>query len=226
MRLILIRHAESRHSFDQIIADVNSCRGLTDRGIAQAQRLSQRFRSTGELQDCRALVCSPVARARQTAELLGVAWSNLVVEELTGLREVLPGAADGVTWDEYRAIYGTFDLIAEPDRPFAPGGESWRTFLDRVRLTLDALVERFAGQTVVAITHAGFIVAVLLVLFAIPRPGTRARFEPLHTSLTEWQVADGVWRLERYNDAWHLNDQLALAFRDDLSSGSPAREAL
>jgi hypothetical protein len=66
--------------------------------------------------------------------------------------------------------------------------------------------ERFAGQTVVAVSHAGFVVASLLVAFDIPRPGTGARLEPAHTSLTEWRVADAIWTLVRYNDASHLPD--------------------
>src|SRR5579875_2217213 len=71
--------------------------------------------------------------------------------------------------------YETFDLVTSPARAFAPGGESWQEFLERVRATLDRLAVRFAGQTVVAATHAGFIVASVLVLFDIPRPGTGAR---------------------------------------------------
>jgi hypothetical protein len=66
--------------------------------------------------------------------------------------------------------------------------------------------ERFAGQTVVAVSHAGFVVASILVAFDIPRQGTGARLEPALTSLTEWRVADATWTLVRYNDASHLLD--------------------
>jgi hypothetical protein len=44
----------------------------------------------------------------------------------------------------------------------------------------------------------------MLVLFAIPRPGTRAYLEPGFASLTEWRWGEGIWRLERYNDRGHL----------------------
>jgi broad specificity phosphatase PhoE len=69
-----------------------------------------------------------------------------------------------------------------------------------VRATLDALAARHAGETVVAVTHAGFIVATLVVAFAIPRPGTGAWLDPAHTGLTEWRVREGRWELARYND--------------------------
>lgn len=59
------------------------------------------------------------------------------------------------------------------------------------------------GQTVVAATHAGFIVASFLTRFAIPRPGTGTRIDPDFARLTEWRVQQGSWRLVRYNDTAH-----------------------
>jgi broad specificity phosphatase PhoE len=127
------------------------------------------------------------------------------VSEEPNLCELLPGQADGLTWAAYRAQYGMFDLVAEPERPFAPGGESWLTFHDRVRRTMATLAQRFVGRTVAAVTHGGFIVVSLLALFDIPRPGTGARLHVDYTSLTVWRAANNVWELERYNDAWHLD---------------------
>jgi probable phosphoglycerate mutase len=89
-------------------------------------------------------------------------------------------------------------------RPFAPGGENWLQFIERVHATLHRLAETYAEQTVLVATHAGFIVASFLVLFRVPRSGVEAWLDPLHTSLTEWQVAGGVWTLRRYNDTAHL----------------------
>ena len=107
------------------------------------------------------------------------------IEEDCDLCELHPGAADGLSWEAYRATYGAWNLLISPTRPFAPGAESWVEFAQRVRATLERLAERFAGQTVVAVTHAGFIVVSVLVLFDIPRPGTRAHLDPGFTSLTE-----------------------------------------
>jgi broad specificity phosphatase PhoE len=203
MRLVLIRHGESEHSRRNLIAGPASCPGLTPRGRQQAERLAQRLRATGELEGAAVLLSSPVARARETAEILAtLPGPPLTLDE--GLLEVAVGEADGLTWSAYRATYGMFDLVAEPERPFAPGGESWNGFLARVRRTLDRLAARYEGRTVVAVTHAGFIVATALVAFAIPRPGTGARLEPAHTALTEWRAQGRLWELARYNDAAHL----------------------
>ena len=106
--------------------------------------------------------------------------------------------------DEYRSRYGEFDLIAHPNRPFAPEGESWAQYLIRIQSEMARLEKRFSGQVVVAVTHAGFIVGSILATFDIPRPGTRAWLTPDYASLTEWSFDDGRWQLRRYNDAYHL----------------------
>lgn len=200
MRLVLIRHGQSEHGVRGAIAMPLGCSGLTERGFQRTQALADRLHVTGELNDCRALLCSPVLRARQTAEILAGALPVGVVEEDDGLCEVHPGEADGLSWEDYHAGYGGFDLVTSPTRAFSPGGESWSEFLLRVRGTLERLAERFTGQTVVAVTHAGFIVASFLVLFDIPRPGTGARLDPAHLSQTEWSVSEAAWRLVRFND--------------------------
>jgi broad specificity phosphatase PhoE len=220
MRLVLVRHGESHHSRRGVIGGPNGCTGLTAQGIEQATTLAARLRATGELGHDVALRCSPWPRARETAGLLAPALPGVVVQEDPGLRELDPGEADGLPWEEYRTRYETFDLQSDPDRPFAPGGESWGAFTARVAATLQRLAEQPAGQTVVAVTHAGFIVAAFLGLFGqgVRRSGLRlwpddegggrreARvwLDPTHTALTEWRVTGTTWHLACYNDASHL----------------------
>jgi broad specificity phosphatase PhoE len=74
-------------------------------------------------------------------------------------------------------------MVAEPERPFTPGGESWLEILGRVRRPMATLAKRFAGQTVGAVTHRGFIVVSLLAPFDIPRPRPGARLHVDYTSL-------------------------------------------
>jgi broad specificity phosphatase PhoE len=207
MRLLLIRHGESEHSLRQIIAGYASCPGLTARGFQQAQLLADRFGTTGEVSDCATVLSSTVLRARQTAEVLARELHLGPIAQDCDLCELHPGAADGMSWEAYRQAYGTFDLIASPNRPFAAGAESWLDFVGRVQATLDRLAAAFDGQTVIAVTHAGFIVAALLVLFAIPRPGTGARVDPAYTAITQWEFSQASWRLERFNDCAHVLKQ-------------------
>jgi broad specificity phosphatase PhoE len=204
MHLLLIRHAESNHAHQGIFANKSACTGLTELGFRQAQLLADRFRQTGEGEDCTALLSSPILRARQTAEaLLPVLPLNSIQEEM-GLCELYTGQAEGLTRPEYEARFGAVDLDVEPDRPFAPGGESWNQFLSRVQAFLSHAAEKYAGQKVIAVTHSGIIYASLVKLFDIPRPGTGTWFTPYNTSITEWLYQDNRWQLERFNDTYHL----------------------
>lgn len=204
MRLILIRHAESKHNQQKVIAGIHGCTGLTKHGLEQAQILAQRLHVTGELNHCRTMFYSPVLRASQTAQIIAGAIQLDTFIQDDDLCEVNPGLADGLTYQAYAEKFGSFDLVAFPERPFAPGGESWFMFTSRVQQTLDCLANEYKDQTVIAVTHAGFIVAAFLTLFAIPRPGTGSYLSPQYTSLTEWTHSNGVWQLEKYNDALHL----------------------
>jgi probable phosphoglycerate mutase len=204
MRLILIRHGEAYASLQQIIADVDKCPGLTEHGYRQAKQLAARLRATGEFSNCTTFVSSPVPRARQTAENLLDALPVNRFDVDYDLRDVIPGEAEGLTQEEHAAKYGRFSMVAEPERPFSPGGESWLMFKQRVQQTMQRFATRYAGQTVVAVAHSGFIVGSILELFAIPRPGGSGWLHPSYTGLTEWQFSDNRWCLARYNDTSHL----------------------
>jgi len=204
MRLMLIRHGVSSHNSGSIITGRSSCTGLVDEGFKQAHLLANRLRTMPKVSDCHTILSSPVLRAQQTAEVLARTLEILPVIQDNDLTEIHPGAAEGLSWDAYRSEYGEFDLVAEPTRPFAPHGESWLQFIGRVRATLQRLAETYSGQTVLAATHAGFIVASILVMFDIPRTCS-GWLDPLHTSLTEWDVTPERWTLVRYNDTSHLD---------------------
>ena len=203
MRLLLIRHGHSHHAVTNTIADLRGCQGLTPEGLAQARALSERVRRWPDAAEWPILLSSPVPRAHQTAEVLREALRLDAIVPVPDLREQVPGEADGLQRDAYRARYGTFNPQHEPDRPFSPGGESWKDFESRVAWTLEELAQRYAGRNVLAVTHAGFIVTAFLKLLAITA-WDRAWLDPSNTGITEWRFDDARWRLGRYNDTSHL----------------------
>ena len=155
MRLVLVRHGESHHSRDGVIAELTGCGGLTEQGVKQVSLLASRLSSTGEGRGVHSLLSSPVLRARETAQILADALAIGPVVGDRGLCELHPGLADGLSWDAYSTTFGDFDLMADPQRPFAPNGESWVGFLDRVGETLERLATTFDDQTLVAVTMLG-----------------------------------------------------------------------
>lgn len=205
MRLILVRHGDAYAGFQGVIGGPRGCRGLTSLGRRQAEALRDHLAATSRVR-ADFLLASVLPRAVETAEIVAPGLGLQLHRQECDLCEVHTGDADGLTWTEYGARYGSFEMEAEPDRVFAPGGESWATFHERVHQMFRRIAAEFLDQTVVAVCHAGVIMASMRVLFGIPHPGTGARLRPVNTGLTEWEhdPAQDRWILHSFNEHAHL----------------------
>src|SRR5690606_22765453 len=124
MRLILVRHGDAHAGLHGTIAGRRGCAGLTDLGRAQAAALRDHLSETGRLRPD-VLLASELPRAVETAGIIAPGLGFDEFGQDCDLCEVHTGEADGLDWSEYATRYGSLDMAAEPDRVFAPGGESW-----------------------------------------------------------------------------------------------------
>lgn len=206
-RLILVRHGEAYCNTEGYIGGHRSCRGLTERGVAQSEVLAKRIARTQEFAQCSAIWTSVLPRAIETAVILRNALPHLDVEQSCSLCERHPGEADGLTWDEYEQRHGRGALPGDdPNAVLSEGGESLISFVERAEEALYLLAHRYAGQSVMIVTHGGIIDSSLIGFLDLPFHGNRVRLHPEHTSITEWEYIGTKWRLVRYNDAAHLGE--------------------
>jgi len=205
MQLVLVRHGDAHAGFHGVIGGHQGCQGLTDLGRIQAGALRTHLELTSRLR-ADVLLASTLPRAVETATLIGPGLGLDVGDQLCDLCEVHPGEADGLTWTEYATRYGSFSMEAEPERVFAPGGDSWASFHERVGRVLDQLATDYAGQTVVAVCHAGVIMASMRILLGIPTTGVTTQIRPTNTGLTHWEHDPDRrrWTLHAFNDTAHL----------------------
>jgi probable phosphoglycerate mutase len=205
MRLILVRHGDANAGFHGVIGGPIGCTGLTHRGRQQAAALRDHLAASGRVR-ADVLLSSVIPRAIETAEIIAPGLGIETFGRECDLCEVHTGAADGLEWAEWGVRYGSFDMEADPDRVFAPDGESWNSFHERVQQVLERLAQEYEGRTVVAVCHAGVIMASMRVLLGISQPGTGARLQPTNTGLTEWECEPepGRWTLHSFNEASHL----------------------
>lgn len=206
MRLILVRHGDAHAGLHGVIAGPKGCRGLTDLGRAQAERLRDHLAAIDD-PGVDLLLASELPRAIETAQIIAPAVGADEVPRDCDLCEVHTGEADATDWAEYPDRFGTFDMAAEPDRPFAPGGDSWNSFNGRVGAMMDRLADDHAGRTVMAVCHAGVIAASVRVRFDLPGAVSDVRLVPTNTGRTVWDRDDatGQWTLRTYDDASHLD---------------------
>jgi probable phosphoglycerate mutase len=205
MRLVLIRHGDAHAGFGGVIGGRTGCAGLTDLGRRQAEALRDHLATSGRVR-ADVLLVSEIPRAIETAQIIAPALGLEIARHECDLCEVHTGEADGLAWEEYAVRYGSFDMQAEPDRVFAPEGDSWNSFHDRVQGLLERLAADHPDETVVAVCHAGVITAALRGLLGMPHVDGRTQLRPSNTGLTEWEhdpVLDR-WTLHAFNETGHL----------------------
>jgi probable phosphoglycerate mutase len=219
VRLVLVRHGEAYAGFSGVIGGQQGCTGLTQLGRRQAEALRDHLAASGRIQADRLLV-SVLPRAIETAQIIAPSLGLEIAGHECDLCEVHTGVADGLAWEEYTARYGSFDMAAEPDRVFAPEGDSWNSFHERVQRLLARLAADHPDETIVAVCHAGVIMASMRCLLGMSPSGQGAQLRPTNTGLTEWEhdpVLDR-WNLHAFNETGHLLDL-------DRPGGSPAADA-
>uniref|UniRef100_UPI003442E33B histidine phosphatase family protein n=1 Tax=Sphingomonas bacterium TaxID=1895847 RepID=UPI003442E33B len=172
---------------------------LSDLGEEQSRALGRWFAAMPHAERPEAVLVSPFARARRTAELIRESGGVDPDEPLCGderLREKEFGILDGLTVSgvashfpdqaEFRRILGKFY-----HRP--PGGESWCDVIARLRSLLDTVSLHYPGQRVLIVAHQVVVLCLRYVIehldeaaiLAIDREGdvancgvTEYRFDP------------------------------------------------
>jgi probable phosphoglycerate mutase len=203
-RLIFVRHGESNTTVARRIGGFRTCTGLSPLGRTQAARLRDRWLSNPEF-TADVLISSQFPRARETAEIIRPALSELAIEVVDGFGEHDPGEeCDGITFDDFVARYGERDWESDPFTVGFPGGETLAAFHMRIGETISRTVNEHEGKTIVVVCHGGVVDAALRLSLRAPSIGSFDIWT-LNTSITEFQlVRPGRWRMLRYNDHAHL----------------------
>ncbi|MFE1775186.1 bifunctional RNase H/acid phosphatase [Streptomyces sp. NPDC059008] len=175
---------------------------LSAAGRRQAEAVAAALAARGTVQ---AVVSSPLRRCRETAQAVADRLGQEVrVEE--GLRETDFGAWEGLTFGEVRERFPD-DLDAWlGSSKAAPtgGGESFATVARRVAVARDKLLARYAGKTVLLVTHVTPIKTLVRLALGAP-PESLFRMELSAASLSAVAYfADGNASLRLLNDTSHL----------------------
>ncbi len=205
-RIVLIRHGESASNAGRWISGLDTCGGLTDLGIAQAEALRERLSVDPNLAPD-AILVSTMRRAVHTAEIIAGPHA-MEPQQHADLIERTSGEAEGLTVEEYYEKYGVHPWT-DWENPLSPGGESGEEFAARVFAATDRVVGEHLGKTVWVVCHGGVIMVNATrrwpVAAATTSLATIPVVSPINTSVSEWMVDDaGNWRMARYNDHTHL----------------------
>ncbi len=187
-RLIFVRHAESQHRIDGTSGSMRTCRGLTQKGRAQATATAELVASRAP--HAAALYASPLPRAQETAAPIASRLGLPVVTEEGLMTWTAPIEADGMPTKDFLAKYaqpggGTF-------RAFESVSETWSDLVVRTGKALTAIAQKHAGQTVILVGHNETIMAGFIVLGGLSlMPPFEAASD--NASVTIWETDGDPW---------------------------------
>ncbi len=130
---------------------------LADKGVAQAEAAADRIAALGSVA---AVYASPMERTRETAAPIARA-RKLRVRQAKGLIECDFGAWTGEKLSKLRKLPEWRTVQRYPSGFRFPGGESFAEMQSRAVDAVHDLVAAHPGETIVAVSHADVIKAVV-----------------------------------------------------------------
>ncbi|KAB7849227.1 bifunctional RNase H/acid phosphatase [Streptomyces mobaraensis] len=200
---VLLRHGETALTPQKRFSGSGgSDPELSPAGRRQAEAVAAALAARGTIQ---AVVSSPLRRCRETAGAVA-ARLGLDVRVEEGLREADFGAWEGLTFAEVRDRYPA-DLdawLASTKAAPTGDGESFAAVARRAALARDRLLTRYAGRTVLLVSHVTPIKSLVRLALGAP-PESLFKMELSAASLSAVAYyADGNTSLRLLNDTSHL----------------------
>ncbi|MFJ6697514.1 bifunctional RNase H/acid phosphatase [Streptomyces sp. NPDC091272] len=201
--LVLLRHGETLLTPEKRFSGSGgSDPELSAVGRKQAAAVAGSLAARGTIE---AVVSSPLTRCRETAEAVA-SRLGLPVQIEEDLRETDFGAWEGLTFAEVRQRYPE-DLdvwLGSADAGPTGGGESFAAVARRVSAARDRLAEKYAGRTVLVVTHVTPVKTLVRLALGAP-PEALFKMELSAASLSAVAYyADGNASVRLLNDTSHL----------------------
>jgi ribonuclease H / adenosylcobalamin/alpha-ribazole phosphatase len=186
-----------RHGAHDLIGKVLCGRdhpiGLNAEGRAQAAAAARRLRDAGVAR----VFASPAVRTRQTADAVGETLGLVVVED-EALQEIDFGDWAGRSFEALDPDPAWVRWNLDRPESAAPGGETASALAHRVAAWLTRLIA--AGETVVAVSHADVIKAIVCRVLGLSL-NAWPRFEVSPGSITGIGIGSDAPRLLSLNEA-------------------------
>jgi probable phosphoglycerate mutase len=201
--LLLLRHGETTLTAERRFSGSGGADpALSERGREQAECAARALAAASPPVD--AVVCSPLARCRETAEV-AAGRLGLPVAVEPGLRETAFGAWEGLTFAEVRERDpAALDAWLASPTAAPPGGESFADVAARVTATRDALLAAHRGRTLLLVSHVTPLKTLLrLALSAPPEAVFRMDLAPASLSAIAC-YADGNATVRCLNSTAHM----------------------
>ena len=176
---------------------------LNDEGREQARKAALRF-SEVKLD---AIICSPLVRARETAEIIAAYHDNIAVECFDLRIEINFGIWEGLSVKDIKRISGDAVFAKWKDNPLhvdAPKGENMSGFFERSEKFAEYLIER-SGENILTVGHGGMLRGLFVPMLEYPRTSIFWKTRIDNCSITTFTLEPGnQFVLACLNDTIHM----------------------
>lgn len=204
MKLLLIRHGETDWNATKRYQGQSDI-PLNGTGLQQAAQLAKRL-STEKID---VIYSSDLSRAVTTANAIGDLQPRpVIIQKDPRWRELSFGEWEGLNYDKVRAKWSgeSSSWYDNPARLSPPGGETLMQLSARVESALQDLRNQHKDQTVLVVTHAGVIQALLCSVLGMDLQ-RYWQFRVLQTSITALDIYEDSAMLNLFNDVSHLREK-------------------
>lgn len=160
--ILLIRHGETDWNAKGLIQGHTNI-PLNEQGLYQASCLADVLQK--EHSDISVIFSSDLDRAYATAQQTALKF-GLEIEKRSTLREIHYGKAEGLSFDEKRALYGAEEVMLDKeyvsrqqrwDHSGIPEAESLNQLLYRIKQDLEWMASQYPGKKIAVFTHGRVI---------------------------------------------------------------------
>jgi len=172
LKLILVRHGETRWNKDGLVQGGDSDIELNETGLEQARRLAALLKN----EPITAILSSPLQRAVATAEVIA-SQHQLPVEIDQGLKELRVGDLEGISISNLRTTFSQFLLKwwQDGEAMKLPNGESLVDLQQRAWKVIEGLLDKHKTKpelnkdaTAVVVSHYFVTLAIILKALNLP----------------------------------------------------------
>ena len=201
--VVLLRHGDTKLTPERRFSGVGSGDpGLSAAGRDQARQAADSAQLRGR--PFTEILTSPMVRCQETAQIVATAL-GIPVSIDQSLREMDFGLWEELTFDEVHERYPD-DLQRWKESAWASPTGSTDTFaavLDRMRIAAENFAARYAGASVVAVTHVTPVKALVADALGAP-PSALFRMELSSACFSRITYAGGEACVRLFNDTSHL----------------------
>jgi len=195
MRLIFIRHGETKKNIKKLTHKTGDSTKLTKKGIRQIKECTPILKEN----KVEIIYYSPEKRAKESADIIS---KKIKIKVLKDFKERNWGKWEGRPWEDIKSVLDKMSL-KERYNFIPPKGESWKSMELRLKKALKLIIKG-EEKCICIITHMGSLRGLMPIINNEPKESS-FKYEFENGSITIFDFEKGKYKEILVNNVSHLD---------------------